>query len=290
MPKSPTRQQVLLVDDEPNTLEVLMLGLQPLSDKYEFEAVRNAQEALTKLRHKHFDLLVTDYVMPGMNGVELIRQVKEFSPQTQVVMMTAYGSESLQKTLDELEIGGFLSKPFSLAKIREVVQGAVGNTAVSSKTADRGDVNTAVAQLIQQLQTDTNARATLLISHHGIPLYASGQQQNLDMDTISTLIAANFMAANELARLLDHKTLFKSSYHEGPHYDIYAYDLDSQYFLAVIFDGHSKAGMVRYYTSRTVEALLPLLNQLVPIAAPPDFPEMAAGLNASLEQLFASKK
>ncbi len=259
------QKRVLLVDDEPNTLEVLLKGLSQLGEKYTFEAASNGSIALEKLQQAHYDLVVTDYLMPGMNGLELMRRVNDISPDTEVVLMTAYGSEMLDKALEDLEVKGYLSKPFSLAQIRETVERAVANTAVFNPSNENSAREAATAvgkhirQLIHNLRLDTNARSALLLNSNGYPLQISGEDSSLDMASISALVAANFMAANELARLLGNGSVFKSSYHEGPNYDIYAHDIDGDSLVAVIFDSTSKAGMVRYCTGQVVDALKPLL-------------------------------
>lgn len=262
----PKQKRVLLVDDEPNTLEVLLNGLRRLGDKYVFEAVSGGTLALEKLGQTHYDLVVTDYLMPGMNGLELMRRVSEISPETEVILMTAYGSDMLDKALEDLEVRGYLNKPFSLAQIRETVERAVSNTAVSAPPEENAATETTttavgkhIRQLIHNLRVDTNARSALLLSSNGYPLQISGVDRSLDMASISALVAANFMAANELARLLGNGSVFKSSYHEGPDYDIYAHDIDGDSLVAVIFDATSKAGMVRYCTGQAIDALKPLL-------------------------------
>lgn len=284
-PSAPKR--VLLVDDEPNTLEVLLAGLRPLGQKYTFEAVNNAWAALDLLEKEHYDLIITDYLMPGMNGLELLQQVQKMSPTTEVVIMTAYGSEMLDKALEDLEVKGYLNKPFSLAQIRETVERVVAQTIdTDAETDEATAVGKPIRELIHKLRLDTNARSALLLSSSGYPLQISGQDSSLDMASISALVAANFMAANELARLLGNNSVFKSSYHEGPDYDIYAHDVDGDCLVAVIFDTTSKAGMVRYCTGQTITALTPLLaqNKNAPSRPRPD--GFAASVNRDLQTMF----
>ena len=69
------------------------------------------------------------------------------------------------------------------------------------------------------------------------------------------LVAANFLAAAELSRLLGNDSIFKSSYHEGPDYNVYAYDVNDDLLLAVIFGPETKTGAVWFYTKQAAAAL-----------------------------------
>jgi CheY-like chemotaxis protein len=79
-------------------------------------------EALAKLAHSSYDLMLLDIVMPGMDGIEVLRRAQEISPQTVVLVMTGYSS--LQHATEAIQHGAYrlLTKPFSGAKaILEVV-------------------------------------------------------------------------------------------------------------------------------------------------------------------------
>jgi len=85
---------VLVVDDEPNNVT----SLEKIFKKEGMRVVgaHNAREALDQLRKRRMDVVLTDLMMPGITGIELLRAVKEISPDTEVVVMTALVRSKLQ--------------------------------------------------------------------------------------------------------------------------------------------------------------------------------------------------
>jgi DNA-binding NtrC family response regulator len=119
---------VLLVDDEEKILKRLGRALRDEGhDVVEAGAVRDAQRHLA---HRAFDLLVVDNVMPGMTGLELLREVFSTMPDTerpQVVMMTAHGSTQIVREAFKLGVEDFLEKPFEVDELLGLARRAVRN-------------------------------------------------------------------------------------------------------------------------------------------------------------------
>ena len=115
--------QVLIVDDDTETLELLreIVG----KEGYRIETAEHAQAALVKVDQSKPDVVITDLHMPGMDGLALLSELKSRSPETLVILLTAYGS--LKTTVDGIKAGAFdyLSKPFIVDDIRLVVRRAL---------------------------------------------------------------------------------------------------------------------------------------------------------------------
>ena len=258
------KKRVLIVDDEVNITTMLAAGLDTLGDDYLIEVANDSTEALEKARTTTYDLILTDYQMPKMSGITLAQHIRKISPDTQVIMMTAYGSNKLQEVIGSLKLDGYIEKPVRLSRIREIVKEALERTMEGDDAFRSGErvVTHAVAAPLQELRVNTAARAILLLSSGGYLIEMAGDSGELDISSICALVAANFMATSELARLLGDNSVFKSSYHEGPSYNIYAYRINEEILLAVIFGSESKSGVVRYYTKKTTEEIIPLLDSL----------------------------
>ncbi len=121
------KKRVLIVDDEPTVTMTLAAGLEKLGDVYEVETAQNGEAALKKIRAKPYALLITDYKMPGMSGLDLVQTVHQISPATQIVLMTAYGSSELQQEMENLGLNGYLDKPFTVDQMRSLVKNTVGS-------------------------------------------------------------------------------------------------------------------------------------------------------------------
>jgi len=102
--------KILVVDDEAPIRELLRRGLTQLGG-YAVEVARDGAEALEKMEKEVFDLVLTDLVMPEMNGIELLRKIKEVATDTMVMMMTAHGS--IETAVEAVKMGAvdYITKP-----------------------------------------------------------------------------------------------------------------------------------------------------------------------------------
>jgi FixJ family two-component response regulator len=118
--ESPTKSKpILIVDDERNIRLTLSQALETL--EVETETASNGDEALTKLKEKEFGLVLLDLHMPGVQGMEVLRQLREIRPDIRVIIITAYGTVGL--AVDAIRLGAvdFVQKPFIPDEIREIV-------------------------------------------------------------------------------------------------------------------------------------------------------------------------
>jgi CheY-like chemotaxis protein/predicted regulator of Ras-like GTPase activity (Roadblock/LC7/MglB family) len=261
-----SKKQVLIVDDAKDIVFLLMHSLKRLGPEYEVTTATDGATALELIQKQKFDLIITDYMMPGMTGVDLAQVVRKVSPDTQVVLMTAHDSKGMRNTIETLQLGGYVGKPFTVAEILEVVQRAIARTTQAAEIehpdAPALGLNQAVNQHLEILRSKTGAHYVLLVSASGHPLRIIGETNRAKGARLAAFVAANFLAVTELASLLgDNESVFKSSYHEGSKYNIYAYDINGEFLLAVVFGTQGKPGTVWFYTKQTGAALADLLNQ-----------------------------
>jgi CheY-like chemotaxis protein/nitrogen-specific signal transduction histidine kinase len=117
--------QVLLVEDDPRMPEVLAALLH--DDHIILSSARDAKEAVALLREKAFDLVLLDLGLPGMNGFDVLRQMKE-SPELQlipVIVLTAWNSTNDKLRGFELGATDYLTKPFESAELRARLRAAL---------------------------------------------------------------------------------------------------------------------------------------------------------------------
>lgn len=107
-------KQILLVDDNKLILEVMEQQIEHFYPKYRVMLAQNGFVALDKLKKQSFDLVVTDYDMPGMTGVDLAATIQQLSPQTPVVLMSAdLNRAEAQSRVQNLKLDGYLEKPIN---------------------------------------------------------------------------------------------------------------------------------------------------------------------------------
>jgi DNA-binding response OmpR family regulator len=110
---------ILIVDDEKNIRLTLSSALENLN--ISAETASTGEEALQKLAEKSFKLMLLDYKMPGMDGLEVLRQVSGQYPDLNVMIMTAYGS--IEVAVEAMKMGAmdFLQKPLNPDVVHNVV-------------------------------------------------------------------------------------------------------------------------------------------------------------------------
>lgn len=119
------RARILVVDDEAPIRQFVARALTHAGDHYQVETAEDGLEALGMLSGGRFDLLVTDIVMPGLDGIELALKVAKDYPDMTILMMTGYATEKQRAYgLDHL-IHKVVSKPFSLKQICAAVKEAL---------------------------------------------------------------------------------------------------------------------------------------------------------------------
>lgn len=119
--RTTTSKRVLIVDDEPYVTMTLASILEKLGDAYVIDTTNTSSDVLPRLAQADYALMITDYKMPGIDGIDLAKAVRNTSPHTRIILMTAYGSSALTETVRPLHLDGYLSKPFTVAQIREMV-------------------------------------------------------------------------------------------------------------------------------------------------------------------------
>jgi two-component system cell cycle sensor histidine kinase/response regulator CckA len=120
------RGRILVIEDETGVRDIAVSVLR--SRGYEVEEAMDGEEALEILNAKpgEFDLVISDVVMPGMNGPTLIKQAKDQLGHARVIFMSGYAEQELAKQLDDRAVS-FLPKPFSVRQLSELVKREIGS-------------------------------------------------------------------------------------------------------------------------------------------------------------------
>lgn len=128
-----TIEKILIVDDEPLVREFLAEALR--RKNYEIATAENGRKALSLLKDTVYDLVITDMRMPDLTGLDIIRKVKEISPQTMVIVITAYGS--VENAVESMRLGAFnyLIKPFSPDSIETLIEKAKEHTSLVAENS-----------------------------------------------------------------------------------------------------------------------------------------------------------
>jgi signal transduction histidine kinase len=115
---SPDPAKILIIDDEIGPRESLRMLLKP---SYQVHTAENVETGLQLLQEKRPDTIVMDIRMPGMNGIDGLRKIREIDPHLSVIMFTGFGAlETAQEAL-RLGANDYINKPFDAVQMREVI-------------------------------------------------------------------------------------------------------------------------------------------------------------------------
>ncbi len=252
--------RILIVDDDPGVAFFTKENLAGLGAAYHVEAAMSGEEALRKMAVEPYDLVIADLRMPGMNGLELLYRVKRRYPQTQLILMTAYGNDRVQQAAHRLQVYRYIAKPFQIEDLINAVRAALGGFTVNTRgvfilSDERYEE---VAAELGQLQVDTGAQVVLLCDTMGQTIARVGDIEGLDLISVAALVAGGLNTTLEMRRLLGEKQALDLNYHEGDRFDVYSTTVGDNLFLLFLFDKQvttSRIGMVWLITKRAVAKL-----------------------------------
>ncbi len=116
------REKVLLVDDEIELLETVAERMRIMG--MEVFATTSPLEALDRLADEHFDAIVVDLMMPGLDGFDALRAIKKISPEVQVILLSGFATMEITEQALKLGAAGLLEKPPDLKTLCELIRKA----------------------------------------------------------------------------------------------------------------------------------------------------------------------
>lgn len=124
---------ILIVDDEKNIRLTMSQSLEPL--EIPVQTAVNGEEALQKLKDGQFGMVFLDLRMPGIDGMEVLRRIKEDWPKIRVVIITAHGT--IESAVEAMKLGAvdFIQKPFSPVEIRDLASRVLEREALDAESA-----------------------------------------------------------------------------------------------------------------------------------------------------------
>ncbi len=275
------KQRVLIVDDELSVLTVLKGSLKKLGDSYEIDVAASGEEALAELEERPYDVVVTDYQMEGMNGLQLLDAVQDINSDTRVIMITAYGTRKLEQEARRREAYTYLTKPLEISAFRQIIQSALDEVAIEKETAvSRPGILILsdkrfrkLLTLMETLKMEVGARFLFLSDAAGQILAQIGEQGDLILEEIVPLLGGGISTIIDVGRSLDNNpNTINLTYREGEQEDLYIININQQILLTILVEQtaySSKLGSVWYYARKTAVELRETVGD-VNFSRPPD--------------------
>ncbi|HGJ64725.1 TPA: sigma-54-dependent Fis family transcriptional regulator [bacterium] len=141
-------QKILIIDDHKPSLEAMASAL--ASQGYGIVSKSSGKEGLNAVKEDSFDVILTDLKMPDIDGMEILRMVKDLDLQTQVILITAHGS--IDNAVEAMKAGAvdYIPKPIKMAELREKVRKALDLSAIKQQNELLQNQNIALQQQINE--------------------------------------------------------------------------------------------------------------------------------------------
>lgn len=285
LPPSPKR--ILIVDDEVRVSFVLRESLKKLGENYQIVTTNSPIDALERVRAQPFDLVITDYKMEPIDGIALAREIQSFAPATRIVLITAYGSAEVEEKAEQVNVFRYLIKPFPMEEIRQVAQEAIQSLENARPRTDAYFLTDSqqieLRKLLVQLCDETACQCIFLIDNDGHLIATAGSTEGLNLSVLASMIAGNFIAAREIARLLRQNLTLRLSSYEGDNNNICACRLDDRFLLVTVFKLESRPDVAQLPPRPIAEELPLILRERTEIT------QIRALLNQNLNQVIQNE-
>jgi DNA-binding NtrC family response regulator len=141
--------KILVVDDDEQLREDVVEMLQ--RDGYDVIDVGSGEEALVKLKNEDVDVILTDLMMPGIDGMEVLRQSKKIKPAVRVIMITGFGT--IENAVDAMKEGAsdYISKPFKIGEVQATVKRALEEVKFSKNLSASGVEDEKIQSIMSSL-------------------------------------------------------------------------------------------------------------------------------------------
>ena len=114
------KKRILIVEDDEEMRALLRDVIE--EEGHKTDSVNNGSEAFRKLVKQSFDLIITDIRMPGLTGLDILPGMRKLHPEVPIIVITAFGSEEIQRKAIERGANAYLEKPIHFQKLTNLIQ------------------------------------------------------------------------------------------------------------------------------------------------------------------------
>jgi CheY-like chemotaxis protein len=243
---------ILIVEDQREVSRLLRSALETLEAELDVIEIPSGEEAILHSTNNRVDLLISDYRLPGMTGIELMRKVHVNHPHAKIILVTGQTDPRIRKEVAEAGADAFFIKPVPMADFLDSVERHLGlvETLMPPEpiNADNTETRRSVPDLLAGLRQDLSAIAVLLLNNSGRILARAGDlpDKENEIPLVSSLLSI-YSASQKVSQLLGQKNVSNWSIFNDGKYDLLFAPLGLTHAMLVI--GEGIAGMDRVLNS-----------------------------------------
>lgn len=281
-------KRVLIVDDQRDVSRLLRSALETIEQGLEVAEAPSGEEALLEGTRKKVDLLVSDFRLPGMSGVELVRKFRVRNPDVKIILITGVSDSRALKDINDVQADAYFSKPVPMSDFLAAVENTLGlaRTIVQAppeKSAEEPKPDTLADKLVA-LRQDLGAIAVILLDAQGKVEAEAGTlpDPNTATSLMSALIGMH-NAGQKAASLLDRDVDPLHLFH-GEKTDGIFLALGMTHAIFAVGPGLAEAGNLVKALERLSQSESEILGELQKIGAVVEVePEVPGGIPAYVE-------
>jgi len=253
--------RILLVDDQRDIIKLLHSTLDTLGQELEILEAPSGEEALLEASRAKVDLLVSDYRLPGINGVELMHKVRTKFPDVRVILITGMTDRKARDEILDAGAAAVFDKPISLTDFLDAVERSLGlNRTIlpDEDEADSGQTQT-LSNLLANFRQDVRAQAVYLLSDRGRVLAAAGALKDNSMEaSLFSALMGIYSASLKVSRFIQQDELDSFHVFTGGSTDLLLIPVNAAYALLLAGDNLATTDNVL----ETVSAMLAVRNEV----------------------------
>ena len=247
---------ILIVDDQRDIVRLLHSTLQTLGHPLDIIDAPSGEEALLEASRKKVDLLVADYLLPGISGVELMRKIRARNPELKVILITGMTDRKYRNEMLNAGAQAIFDKPIPMADFLDSVERSLGLVRTifppeSSKESE--EHRQTISELLTGFRQKIKADALFLISDRGRVLARAGDlyDSSMEVSLLSALMAI-YSAGLKVSRFIHQENLDNYHVFRGGDHDLVLIPVNSAH--ALLLAGKDLARSDRML--KTVEGML----------------------------------
>lgn len=233
---------ILLVDDQRDIVRLLHSTLDTLKNsELEIFESPSGEEAMLEVSRRKIDLLVSDYLLPGMTGIELMHKVRAKNPDVKVILISGMTD---RKARDEMLNAGAIAlfdKPIPLADFLDVVERNLGlvRTIFPPESDVKSEARRSrVSDLLANFRQDIKAQAVFLLNDRGMVMARAGDLRDSSMEvSLLSALSAIFGAGLKIAKFNRQESLEQYFVFGGGDHDLLMTPIDPTYSLLLAGNG-----------------------------------------------------
>jgi CheY-like chemotaxis protein len=229
--------RILLVDDQRDILKLLHSTLDTLAHELEIIEAPSGEEALLEASRDKVDLLVSDYRLPGITGVELMHKIRVKYPDVRVILVTGMTDRDARDEILNAGAAAVFDKPISLTDFLDAVERSLNldRTIMPEEGEPESGQHQSLSNLLANFRQDINAQAVYLLSDRGRVLAAAGALKDNSMEaSLFSALMAIYSAGLKVTRFMHQDELDNYHVFTGGGEDLLLIPVNAAYALLLV--------------------------------------------------------